>query len=202
MIRSRTRLALAALTTIAATLAPAALAQAKQSCSPRHSQTLASDGYARVYGKHGNAYVCVKRTGRTTILHNASPAGDQFALGGRYVGFSSSDPTDATVPPHSIVTVMHIPDRFVNDYWYPFQTNETVDKIVVLSDGAAAWAMTPTPGGDSTFTDVQGTDRVNHPPDQFSDDHTDVVGSSLRVMSGKTITWSYSDGTTGTQALY
>ena len=45
--------------------------------------------------------------------------------------------------PDSIVTVMHIPNRSVNPGSYPFQTNETVDKIVVLGDGAAAWAMTP-----------------------------------------------------------
>ncbi len=51
---------------------------------------------------------------------------------------------------------MHIPNRSVNKYWYPFQTNETVDKLVVLSDGATAWAITP-PGGasDGNFTIVQ-----------------------------------------------
>jgi hypothetical protein len=45
-----------------------------------------------------------------------------------------------------------------------------IDKIVVLGDGAAAWAMSPTPNSDSNYTDIQGTDRSNHPADQFSDD--------------------------------
>lgn len=73
MIRHRTRLGLAALATIAATLGPASLAQAKQKCSPQHSQTLASDSYARVYGKNGNAYVCVKGSGKTTKLQAPCP---------------------------------------------------------------------------------------------------------------------------------
>jgi hypothetical protein len=206
MIRTstRSRLALAALATIAASFGPATLAQAKQTCKPKHSSTLASDSYARVYGKNGNAYVCVRASGRTTLLQGASSTGDQFALGGKYVGWSSSpapDPTNPSLLPHSIVTVMHIPDRFINDQWYPFELNETADKIVVLSDGAAAWAMTP-PASDGSFTEVQGTDRMGHPADQFSDDHADVVGSSLRVLSGKTITWQYVDGTSGTQTLF
>jgi hypothetical protein len=202
MIRNRTRLGLAALATLAASLAPAAAAQAKQTCRPAHSHTLASDSYARVYGKNGNAYVCVKASGRTTRLQHASPASDQFALGGKWVGWSSSDPTDPSVLPNSIVTVMHNPDHFINDQWYPGQLNETVDKIVVLSDGAAAWAMTPPAGSDSSFTEIQGTDRNNHPADQFSDDHADVIGTSLQIVGGKTIGWKYTDGTSGTQALY
>ena len=66
---------------------------------------------------------------------------------------------------------------------------------------AAAWAITPEPGSDG-FTIVQGTDRAGHPADQFSDDHTDLVGSSLHLISGKTIGWKYTDGTKGTQALF
>jgi hypothetical protein len=202
MFRHTIRFGLAALATFAATLAPASLAQAKQTCNPKHSQTLASDSYARVYGKSGKSYVCVKGSGKTTLLQNASPNSDKFALGGKYVGWSSSDPTDPSVLPHSIVTVMHIPDHFINDRWYPGQLNETIDKIVVISDGAAAWAMTPPPNSDGSFTEIQGTDRSGHPADQFSDDHTDVIGSSLRVLHGKTIGWKYIDGTHGSQKLY
>jgi hypothetical protein len=202
MFRHTIRFGLAALATLAATLAPAAMAQAKQSCTPKNSRTLASDSYARVYGKSGKAYVCIKSNGRTTLLANASPNGDQFALGGKWVGWSSSDRSDPSIPLHSIITVMRISDHFINDRWYPGQLNERIDKIVVLSDGAAAWAMTPPPGSDAAFTAVQGTDRAGHPADQFSDDHTNVVASSLHVISGKTIGWSYDDGTHGKQKLY
>ncbi len=205
MIRSSIRLGIAALASAAVTLAPAAIAQAKQHCQPPGSHTLASDSYARVYGLHGKVYVCVKSSGKTSQLQGASPATNKFALGGKYVGWSSdpntSDPNNPqSGPANSVVTVMRISDRSVNDYWYPFQTNENVDKIVVASDGAAAWAMTPVPA-DGSFTDVQGTDRPNHPADQFSDDHADVIGSSLQIH-GKTVSWRYTDGTSGSQTLF
>ena len=205
MIATRTRLAASALCTLAVSLGTAGLAQAKQTCSPRHATTLASDSYARVYGMNGNAYVCVRSNNKTSKLNGASPSGDQFALGGKFVAYTTSaapDPNNPSLLPHSIVTVMHIPDHGVNASWYPFDTNETVDKVVVLSDGAAAWAMTPAPGGDGNLTQIQGTDRNNHPPDQFSDDHADVIGSSLHVTGGKTIAWRYVDGTSGSQMLF
>jgi hypothetical protein len=202
MIRKTTRLALAAAATLAASLGPAALAQASVKCQPHGSHTITQDGQVRVYGKNGSAYACDKGSGRTTLLQNASPSSDRFAVGGKWVGWSSSDPTDSTVLPHSIITVMRASDRFINSRWYPGELNETINKIVVLSDGAAAWAITPEPGSDSSFTIVQGTDRAGHPADQFSDDHTDLVGSSLHLISGKTIGWKYTDGTKGTQALF
>ena len=79
------------------------LASASQRCQPNGSRTLASDSYARVYGKTGNAYVCVKATGATTRLKGASPVNDRFALGGQWVAYSSSTT-------HSVVNVMHIPE--------------------------------------------------------------------------------------------
>ena len=201
MIRKTTRLALAATATFAASLGPTALAQASVKCQPHGAHTITQNSQVRVYGKNGNAYACYKGSGKTTLLQNASPSSDKFAVGGKWVGWSSSDPTDSSVLPHSIVTVMRTSDRFVNSHWYPGELNETIDKIVVLSDGAAAWAITPEPGSDG-FTIVQGTDRAGHPADQFSDDHADLVGSSLHLISGKTIGWKYTDGTKGTQALF
>jgi hypothetical protein len=202
MIRKSTRIALAAAATFAASLGPTALAQASARCQPHGSHTITQNGSVRVYSKSGNAYACYKGSGKTTLLQNASPSSDKFAVGGKWVGWSSSDPTDSSVLPHSIITVMRTSDRFINDRWYPGQLNETIRKIVVLSDGAAAWAITPEPGSDSSFTIVQGTDRAGHPADQFSDDHTDLVASSLHLISGKTIGWKYTDGTTGKQVLF
>jgi hypothetical protein len=201
MFRKITSSALAA---VALAIVPAAAAQARVHCHPQGSRTLAADSYARVYGHQGSAYACVMRTGFTRELKGADPATDQFAVGGRWVGFSSSPPANDpnfSGPPNSVLTVMRIPDGFVNQQWYPFQTNETIDKIVVIPDGAAAWAITPNPA-DGSYTIVQGTDRQNHPADQFSDDHTDMNGSSLHLMSGKTVAWTYDDGTTGTSTLY
>lgn len=200
MIRRSTRIS-AAIAALSLSLVPVSIAQAKQHCHPKGAHTLASNSYARVYGKGNGAFVCVKSSGKTTALQNATPNGDHFALGGKFVGWSSTDPTDPTAPAHSVVTVMHIPNHLVDSYWYPFQTNETIDKIVVASDGAAAWSMTPPSGGSGDYTQVQGTDRMHHPPDQFSDDHADMFGSSLHLQ-GKTVTWKYVDGTSGSQALF
>jgi len=209
-INSKSRLAIATLATLAVALAPAA-AQAKgkvkpKTCGPSQATTLVQNGYARVYGANGNAYVCIKGTRTAAVqLAGASTSGDTFALGGTYVGWSSS--TDPTADPgtqllaHSVVTVMHIPDGKIDDTRYPYETNETVDKIVIASDGAAAWAMTPPPNSDGSFTTVQGTDRQSHPEDQFSDDHADTIGTSLSIH-GKTVTWQYVDGTTGSENLF
>ncbi len=201
MTRNSIRLGIAALASAAVTLVPAALAQAKpQHCHIGGAQTLASDSYARVYGLGGHAYVCIKSSGKTSQLQGASPATNKFALGGKWVGYSSDPAGDQSGPANSVITVMHIPDHFVSDQWYPFQTNENVDKIVVAGDGAAAWALTPNPA-DGSYTIVQGTDRMGHPADQFSDDHTDLIGSSLK-LSGKTVSWQYTDGTSGSQNLF
>jgi hypothetical protein len=203
MIRTTLRIALATAVTAAATLAPAAIAQAKpKHCQPTGSQTLAADSYARAYGQGGKAYICIKSSGKKTLLANATPGTDKFALGGKYVGWTSTDPTDPTEPPNDVITVMHIPDHALATNYYPFHTNERVDKLVVVSDGAAAWALTPLPTDDQSNPIIQGTDRQGHPPDQFSDDSKTLVTTSLHVVSGKTVGWSYSDGSTGTQALY
>jgi hypothetical protein len=205
MIRTTIRIATAALVTLAASLVPAAIAQAKpKHCQPGGSQTLAANNYARAYAQNGKAYVCIKSSGKRTLLANSTPGVDKFALGGKYVGWTSTDPSDPSEPPNDVITVMHIPDHALATNYYPFHTNEQVTGLVVVSDGAAAWALNPLPGDDQSNPIVQGTDRKGHPPDQFSDDSegTNVVGSSLHVISGKTIGWSYADGKTGTQVLY
>jgi hypothetical protein len=204
MIRSSIRIGGATLAALAMSLAPAAAAQAKAKCLPAGAQTLASDSYARVIALHGKAYVCVKSSGKRTLLTAATPGQDKFALGGKYVGWTSSDPSDSTVPPNSVITVMHIPDHSVDSYYYPFSTNERVDQLVVVADGAAAWALTPLPTDTDGGPIIQGTDRAGNPPDQLSDDleGSNVVTTSLHVISGKTIGWSYADGKTGTATLY
>jgi hypothetical protein len=169
------------------------LASASQHCQPNGSRTLASDSYARVYGKTGNAYVCVKATGATTRLKGASPVNDRFALGGQWVAYSSSTT-------HSVVNVMHIPNHGIPN-GFPFDTGDRVNGVVVKSDGAVAWAATPQPAG-SGFTYVEGTDRRNHSPDQFSDDTKNVVGSSLRSLAGRAISWRYTDGSSGHTNLF
>ena len=166
-------------------------AQTSASCPPPDSSTLANNSFARVYGRpNGQAFVCVKATGKRTRLPGASASQDQFALGGQWVGWSSG-------PEHTIVNVMHIPDRAIPQQ-FPYETNDHIDKIVVKSSGAAAWAASPS--GDNTY--VQGMDRRNHSADQLSDDTLDVVGSSLKSRAGHRISWKYTDGSSGSANLY
>lgn len=203
MFRIKHRLGLAAIAaTAAVSLIPAA-AQAKPKCQPAGSHLVTQNSFARVYTKGTSAFVCVKANGRKTQLFGANPS-DQFMLAGKYVGWTgSTDPYSAdpgtTLLDHSVVTVMYIPNRHIDSHHFPFETNERVGRIVVANDGAAAWSMTPTDG--LSYSEVQGTDRQSHPADQFSDDHADVIVSSLRIH-GKTVTWSYVDGKTGSENLY
>jgi hypothetical protein len=205
---AKTRLGLGAIAAMCAVSLVPAAAQAKHhpkpKCQPKSSHLVVQNGYARVYTKGNAAYVCIKSNGRTSRLNGANAA-DQFALGGRYVGFTNailpdSDP-GSMIPPHSVVNVIHIPDHRNASQYFPFGTGEKVNRLVVASDGAAAWSMTPAPGGDQPYTTVQGTDRGGHTPDQFSDDHADTIGTSLR-LNGKKVTWRYTDGTTGSRNLF
>lgn len=171
----------------------APLASASQRCKPPGSRTLASDGYMRIYGQSGKAYVCVRSTGTTSQLKSTSPAGNTFEAGGQWVAFSSG-------AAHTVVNVVHIPDH-AGENGFPFDTNDHVDKVVVKPDGAAAWAATPEPAGSGP-TYVQGFDRRNHPADTFSDDTKDVVGGSLRSLARHAISWRYADGSSGTANLF
>lgn len=193
--KRRDRIALA-IGLVAVASVPLAGAQA----AARHctqAKTLAVDSYARVYGKPSDkAFVCVKSTGLTRRLTGASASGDHFALAGKWVAWTSS----ASSTPHSVVNVIHIPDGAIPRS-FPFNTNDDVNKVVVKSDGASAWAATPS-DYPNTFRYVQGMDRRNHPPDQFSDDTKDLRSGSLRSLSGHKIRWRYTDGSIGTASLF
>ena len=187
----RRRFAILALAGVGTLVAlPTLGAQARSTCGLDSSGPLANNSYALVYASNGKAYVCIKATSKRFVLKGASSLSDHFSLGGKWVAWSSGDT-------HSIVNVLYVPTRKVPDQ-FPFNTNDQIDKIVVKSDGAAAWTATPV--GDSTY--VQGMDRRNHAPDQLSDDLEDVLGSSLRSLAGHTISWKDTDDTLHTAKLF
>ncbi len=157
--------------------------------------TLAVDSDARVYANvHGNAFVCIKGTGKTRRLAGGTSS-SHFAVAGSWVAWTSDG--SAT---NSAVTVMHIPNAVIPS-GFPFDTNDNVSKVVVKGDGAAAWAATPS-DYPNTMRYVQGTDRRNHSPDQLSDDTKDVKPGTLVSNAGHKISWRYTDGSTGTAELY
>jgi len=161
-----------------------------QACQRANSLTLASNTFARVYGTGTDAtFVCLKSTNRSTRLKGASASQDVFALAGTWVGWTSAQ--------HTTVTVMNIRTRTIPNQ-FPFGVGDFVVRIVVKSDGAAAWAADVSDGTSY----VQGLDRRNHPPDQFSNDTKFVRGQTLQSNAGNKISWKYTDGTTGTAALF
>lgn len=162
--------------------------------------TIANDSYARVYGNSNDtAVVCIKANGLKRRLKGASASTDHFALAGKWVAWTSSDNVSGN-PSHSVVNVMHIPDGSVPNQ-FPFDTNDAVKRVVVKSDGASAWAAKPS-DYPNTLRYVQGMDRSNHPPDSLSDDTKDVKPGSLKSLAGHTISWKYTDGSTGTATLF
>jgi hypothetical protein len=162
----------------------------RSSCARAHSLTLASDSSARIYGTGTDAaFACLKSTNRSIQLKGASASQDVFALTGAWVGWTSQQRTT--------VAVMNIRTRTIPSP-FPFGVGDVVVRIVVKSDGAAAWAADVSDGTSY----VQGMDRRNHSPDQFSDDAKFVRGVSLRSGPGRQIGWQYTDGSTGTAHLF
>jgi hypothetical protein len=161
-----------------------------RNCDRAHTLTLASNSLARVYGTGTDAaFACLKSTNRSTRLQGASASQGGFALAGTWVGWTSQQRTT--------VAVMNIRTRTIPSQ-FPFGVGDFVVKMVVKSDGAAAWAADVSDGTSY----VQGLDRRNHPPDQFSNDAKFVRGASLQSGAGRRISWQYTDGTTGTAQLF
>jgi len=183
---------LAGLITLASSSAQATASGNKVSraCDRAHSLTLASNSFARIYGTATDAaFACLKSTNRSARLKGASASQGAFALAGTWVGWTSAQRTT--------VTVMNIRTRTIPGQ-FPFGVGDFVVRIVVKSDGAAAWAADVSDGTSY----VQGLDRRNHPPDQFSNDTKFVRGASLQSGAGHKISWKYTDGTTGTARLF
>jgi hypothetical protein len=131
----------------------------------------------------------MKATGHSRRLAGASASQDLFALAGKRVAWTSAN--------HTTVTVMAVGSGSIPGQ-FPFNTNDYIVGLVVKSDGAAAWAANTS--GANPY--VQGTDRRNHAPDQFSDDTKFVRGVTLTSGAGHKILWKYTDGTTGTANLF
>jgi hypothetical protein len=159
--------------------------------------TLASDSKARVYSvSHSSSvFACLKSNGQRRKLAGASSTASHFALGGTWVAWTSNGSAN-----QSEVRVMHITNGAI-PATFPFDTNDQVDKVLVKSDGAAAWAATPS-DYPNTLRYVQGFDRNNHSADQLSDDTKDVRPGTLVSDPGHEISWHYTDGSTGTAQLF
>jgi hypothetical protein len=228
VINARLAVALtsASLTALLASPAIVKVAQARPTCTPSHSKTVVSNGFARVYGLKGKAYVCQKSNGKTRLLTGAKPSCnrkdfgaicDDFALGGKWVAWTRKNPNDVDVIGPRL-TVMNVSSGSIDHKLYPTARREgEIYKVVLLGDGAVAWAESISDGGAGAFAvAVFGTDIKNHPVDRLDSCGGGVseqvscyiTPRSLRVGSGKSVEWNYSpDGEppanlTASHALY
>lgn len=225
-VRLAVALTSASLVALLASSATVTVAQARPTCMPSHSKTLISTGFARVYGRNGKAYVCQKSGGKTRLLTGARPSCnrndfgaicDDFALGGKWVAWTRNNPNDVDVIGPRLA-VMNVSSGSIDHTLYPTARREgEIYKIVLLSDGAVAWAESISDGGAGAFAvAVFGTDVKDHPIDRLDSCGGGVsaqvscyiAASSLRVGSGKSVQWNYSpDGQqpaslTASHALY
>jgi hypothetical protein len=177
--------------TIGASVLAAAPASAVSSCAPAGSTALAHDTYATVYWQPSvnKSFVCVNSTGHRTLLKGAKQL-DAYALGGQWVAYTTA---------RNVVHAFFIPSG-AKAHGFPFGVGDTVDTVVVKSDGAVAWLAEVDPSVGSNY--VQGTDRKNHEPDELSDDSRNVTPFSLKSLSGHRISWKYDGGGTGTASLF
>jgi hypothetical protein len=226
IIKLRAVLTSTSLAAVALALGTTSVAQAKRTCNPAHSKTVVSNNFARVYGKSGKAYVCQRSNGKTRLLTGAKPSCnrkdfgaicDDFALGGPWVAWTRKNPNDVDVIGPRL-TVMSIPSGSIDHQLYPTMRRDgEIYRIVLLSDGAVAWAESISDGGAGAFAvAVFGTDIKRHPIDRLdsceggvsSQVSCYITASSLRITSGKTVEWKYSpDGQqpanlTASHALY
>lgn len=210
MINLRATLTSTSLAALVLILGTTSVAEAKRTCNPAHSKTVVGNNFARVYGKSGKAYVCQRSNGKTRLLTGAKPSCnrkdfaaicDDFALGGPWVASTRKNPNDVDVIGPRL-TVMSIPSGSINHKLYPTARRDgEIYKIVLLSDGAVAWAESISHGGAGAFAvAVFGTDIKHHPVDRLDSCGGGVLAqvsccitaSLLRLTSGKTVEWNYS----------
>jgi hypothetical protein len=173
-------------------LLAAASAGAASKCAAPHSSTIASDGAARIYAKHGKVYACLNRNGVTWKLAGASRRHSHFALAGKWVAWTKPLTFDLTR-----AAKLFIPDGRSHDRDFPYDASGEIGKIVIKPDGALAWAASY----QSAPPNVLG-ERRKGSLTALSQDLNSVVVSSLKPGPGKLVRWRYGDGSKGHAALY
>ena len=226
MINLRATLTSTSLAALVLILGTTSVAEAKRTCNPAHSKTVVGNNFARVYGKSGKAYACQDRTARRGCSREPSRrvigrTSRRFATtsrsAARRCAWTRKNPNDVDVIGPRL-TVMSIPSGSINHKLYPTARRDgEIYKIVLLSDGAVAWAESISDGGAGAFAvAVFGTDIKHHPVDRLDSCGGGVLAqvscyitaSLLRLTSGKTVEWNYSpDGQqpanlTASHALY
>jgi hypothetical protein len=165
-------------------------------CRPAGARLLAADHRVDVFALSGAVYGCDKRTGKrvrlgnaricvmTPCVNHAAAAGDLIAYGIERCGVDTCSssvsvlrlPDDKQLHSYAAITGSIAPESF-----------QSVNAIVVKSDGAVAWIAT------ASSIISHGSRIEVHANKRLLDSGASIVRSSLR-LHGSTLTWR--DGST------
>ena len=199
VVRTRSVLLIAIVGLVAfgsAALGDAGAAARRAVCGPAAGHTLLADSVARVYSRHGKVYGCARsgstsyRLGTTDHSFNEGRAGP-IALAGAEVAYGLTFYGVDTI--NAEVLVRRLTDGHVRRQHSAINEPvgaeyfETVDDVVVKSDGSVAWIAHATWIGSQgkTVTEVDKSDRTSK---SLLDSSSSIVTNSLR-LHGSALSW-------------
>jgi hypothetical protein len=165
-------------------------------CGPRAARTLAHDAVARVYASGGNAYGCVVgRGGKIRLGAVALSPGRAHVVAvhvaGRIAGYAlltfGVDTGVATVNVRRLTTGKIIVQRPATTR-VGVEAFQSVDSLVLKSDGAVAWIATASSIGAPKF--IRQVESFDGRAFRRLDSGPDVVASSLKLR-GSRLSWRH-----------
>jgi len=169
-------------------------------CGPRAARTLAHDAVARVYASGGNAYGCVVgRVGNVQLGAVALSPGRAHIVvvrvAGRIAGYglltSGVDTGVATVNVRRLTTGKLLVQRPATTR-VGVEAFQSVDSLVLKSDGAIAWIATARAIGAPKF--IRQVELLDGRAFRRLDSGPDVAASSL-TLHGSRLSWKHGAST-------
>jgi len=176
-----------------------ASAAASAPCGPRDGKTLAADARARIFSRDGSVYGCARAGGRAYLLGRSSVTRPGqwrnvgvVALGGVDAAYSTTQIGVDTLSAEVVVRrldngrMLHTTSATTAPLGPEFF--QTVDAIVVKSDGAVAWIAT----GGSIIRHARKVevDRIDRRGQATLDRGTAIATRSLRLR-GSQLSWRH-----------
>lgn len=169
-------------------------------CGPRAARTLAHDAVARVFASDGSAYGCVVgRVGRIRLgavgLSPGRARIEAVHVAGRIAGYglltSGVDTGVATVNVRRLTTGKLLRDRPATTT-AGVEAFQSVDSLVLKSDGAVAWIATAQSIGSPKF--IRQVELLDRRGFRRLDSGPDVAASSL-TLHGSRLSWMHGAST-------
>jgi hypothetical protein len=172
-------------------------ATASAQCGPSAARTLAANRLARVYTSKGSTYGCANAVRRSYLLSHGSfrpgrPRIGKLALAGTVVAYGETitgvDTAGAQVIVRRLDNGQTLRSLAAMSQPLGPESFQSVDSIVVRSDGAVAWiAMARSIIRHSTQTEVDRADRRGR---ATLDAGSGIDSASLR-LTGSSLSWRH-----------